>query len=64
MVLSRLVGEGLDLVPIQAGVELEPGEVEVSGGPRLVAARALERLDLIRRQLEPAQQAGARRILA
>jgi hypothetical protein len=29
-----------------------------------VAARALERLDLIRRQLEPAQQAGAPRILA
>lgn len=34
-----------DLVALQPGVELEAGEAEEGGGPRLVAARALEGLD-------------------
>ncbi len=45
MVLSRLVGDDLDLVPLQAGVELEAGEAEQGGRPRLVAMGALERVE-------------------
>ena len=42
--IDRLLGRDSDLVALQPGVELEAGEAEEGGGPRLVAVRALEGL--------------------
>jgi len=47
------------VVPLQEGVELEPGEAEVSGRPRLVAVGALEGFEN-GRPLEVLQGAGVR----
>ena len=42
---DKLVGRHLDVVTLQAGVELEPREAQEGGGARLVPMGPLERVD-------------------